>query len=291
MKLIPCNTCNSTNFSDVLKKKSSQSEEFTVVKCKSCGLVQVNPQPEFEEVLKYYSNEYFTKRSDRGYDNYYSDKIRSEIERVFLLNLKDLNFFEFESSLNNEKSTIDIGCAAGYFVNFLKARGWNASGIEIAEGPSTFGKETLGLNIYQEDFLHWDTGIENTFDLITLWASIEHLHKPKETLEKIYKHLRPNGRMILSTCRYGLQAKAKGASWRYLNVPEHLYYYSLQGIISLCSKIGFDTIKHITYGSGMTNKANAGIFFKAAKMFLDRAVKWTDQGDMMALHFIKKQEG
>jgi SAM-dependent methyltransferase len=288
MKLIPCNTCNSTNFSDVLKKESSQREEFTVVKCKSCGLVQVNPQPEFEEVLKYYSNDYFTKRSDRGYDNYYSEKIRTEIERVFLLNLKDLNFFEFESSLNNEKSTIDIGCAAGYFVNFLKARGWNASGIEIAEGPATFGKETLGLNIYQEDFLHWDTGIENTFDLITLWASIEHLHKPKETLEKIYKHLKPNGRMILSTCRYGLQAKAKGASWRYLNVPEHLYYYSLSGIISLCSNIGFGTIKHITYGSGMTNKSNAGIFFKAAKKFLDRAVKWTDQGDMMALHFIKK---
>ena len=56
MKLIPCNTCNSTNFSDVLRKESSQSEEFTVVKCKSCGLVQVNPQPEFEEVLKVINN-------------------------------------------------------------------------------------------------------------------------------------------------------------------------------------------------------------------------------------------
>ena len=49
--------------------------------------------PTEAEVLKYYSNDYFTKRSDRGYDNYYSDKIRSEIERVFLLNLKYLNFF------------------------------------------------------------------------------------------------------------------------------------------------------------------------------------------------------
>ncbi len=288
MKLIPCNTCQSESFSKILTKESSQKETFTIVKCNSCGLVQVNPQPDFEEVLKYYSNEYFTKRSDRGYDNYYSEKIKSEIERVFMLNLKDLDFFDWESSLGNSKSSIDIGCAAGYFVQFLKGRGWDSSGIEIAEGPATFGRKTLGLNIYQEDFLSWDPHLQNTFDLITLWASIEHLHKPKETLEKIYKHLKPDGRMILSTCRYGLQAKLNGISWRYLNVPEHLYYYSLEGILTLCSQLGFESKKCITYGSGMTNHANAGFFFKSTKYVLDRAVKWFHQGDMMALHFVKR---
>ena len=290
MKSISCNTCKSDTFKEILKKKSSKDEEFTVVYCKNCGLVQVNPQPSFEEVLKYYSNEYFTRRSDRGYDNYYSEKIKNEIERVFLLNLKDLDFFDWESSLEGEKSTIDIGCAAGYFVNFLKGRGWNASGIEIAEGPSRFGIETLGLNIIQDDFLNWDKGFEKKFHLITLWASIEHLHKPRETLEKIYSHLLPGGRMILSTCRYGLQAKLKGHSWRYLNVPEHLYYYSLAGIQKLCKDIGFSKVKHITYGSGMTNKKDAGVLFKISKSFLDKAVKWTDQGDMMALHFLKSKE-
>lgn len=77
------------------------------------------------------------------------------------------------------------------------------------------------------------------FDLITLWASIEHLHKPKETLEKIYTHLKPGGRVILSTCRWGILAKLQGPSWRYLNVPEHLYYYSLPGIVKLCRSLGF----------------------------------------------------
>jgi 2-polyprenyl-3-methyl-5-hydroxy-6-metoxy-1,4-benzoquinol methylase len=287
MKLINCNTCGSNTFSEILKKESSKSEIFTVVKCDNCNLVQVNPQPTFDEVIKYYSNDYFTKRSDRGYDNYYSDKIKSEIERVFKLNLEDLDFFSWESNLSETKSTIDIGCAAGYFVNFMKNRGWTAHGIEIAEGPATFGKENLGLNIFQEDFLNWDTNISNKFDLITLWASIEHLHQPKETLEKIYKHLKPNGRMILSTCRYGLQAKIKGINWRYLNVPEHLYYYSLNNIIQLSSSIGFKKIKHITYGSGMTNKKDANLLFKISKKFLDKLVKWTDQGDMMAVHFTK----
>jgi SAM-dependent methyltransferase len=285
MKTIPCNTCGSLKFNPLFEKKSNLNEIFTVVRCKNCSLVQVNPQPSFEEVLKYYSNDYFTKRSDRGYDNYYSEKIRIEIERVFVMNLKDLDFFTYEDSLTNERSTIDIGCAAGYFVSFMKNRGWNSKGIEIAKEPVDFARNVLGLEIYQEDFLEWDRNQNFKFDLITLWASIEHLHKPKETLEKIYLHLKPKGRMLLSTCRYGLLATIMGPNWRFFNVPEHLYYYSLNGISNLAQNIGFKKISHITYGSGFTGQRD--LLYNTAKSIIDPLVKWTDQGDMMAIQFEK----
>ena len=72
-----------------------------------------------------------------------------------------------------------------------------------------------------------------------------------------------------------------------MNVPEHLYYYSLNNIIKVSNNIGFKKVKHITYGSGMTNKKDANLLFKISKTFLDKLVKWTDQGDMMAVHFTK----
>lgn len=287
---ILCDTCGRASFSPVLKKKSSRDEEFTVVKCRNCGLVQVNPQPDFADVAKYYSNEYFTQRTDRGYDNYYSDKIRSEIERVFQLNLRDLKFNEWEEKLPEKGRTIDIGCAAGYFVKFMEGKGWNSEGIEIAEGPVKFGREALGLTIHQEDFLSWDENFENKFDLVTLWASIEHLHRPRNTVEKIYRHLKPGGRMILSTCRYGTLAKLKGAGWRFLNVPEHLYYYSLEGLRKLSENAGFKYVSHISYGSGMTAKKNSGAVYNIMKKILDKAVKIFDEGDMMALQFEKPPE-
>lgn len=284
---IPCNSCGNESFKTLFQKKSSKGELFQVVKCKSCGLVQVNPQPSIEEVAKYYSDEYFTKRTDRGYDNYYSDKIRSEIERVFRLNLEDLGFFEWEKNLTGSKRTVDIGCAAGYFVNYMKSQNWVAEGIEIADGPVRFAKEILKLNITKADFLNWDVERKEKFALITLWASIEHLHKPKETLEKIYHHLQPGGRMILSTCRYGVLAGITGVNWRYMNVPEHLYYYSFEGIIRECEKIGFKKISSITYGSGMTARKNSSFLFRISKKFMDWFVKWTNQGDMMAIQFEK----
>jgi 2-polyprenyl-3-methyl-5-hydroxy-6-metoxy-1,4-benzoquinol methylase len=287
MKLIPCNNCDSIEYQCLFFKKSNLGEEFKLVQCKNCKLVFVNPQPSFEQVSKYYSDEYFTKRSDRGYDNYYSEKIRFEIERVFQLNLLDLEFFSWEKTLPSEKSTLDIGCAAGYFVAYMQSRSWEAKGIEIAEGPIRFGREVLKQSIIQNDFLDWDKSHSEKFTLITLWASIEHLHKPKETLEKIYTHLLPNGRMILSTCRYGILAKFNGLNWRFLNVPEHLFYYSRNTIVSQCESIGFKLVKQISYGSGMTSKKNGGVLFRLSKKFFDWFVKFTNQGDMIALVFEK----
>lgn len=282
MKLIPCNSCGSNDFKLLYTKSSHLNESFEIVQCKSCGLVQVNPQPSFSEVSKYYTNEYFTKRTDRGYDNYYSSELRKEIERVFELNLKDLNFFEWEKTLNTKK-TLDIGSAAGYFVAYMKYRNWDSVGIEISEEPVKFAVDILKQTVFREDFLNWDIEQKNKFQLITLWASIEHLHQPKETLQKIYSHLEPNGRVIISTCRYGILARLRGIKWRFLNVPEHLYYYSRKNLIHLCEEIGFKVVKQISYGSGLTAKKNANFFYKFNKLFFDKFVKFTNQGDMIAL--------
>ncbi|EMK05104.1 class I SAM-dependent methyltransferase [Leptospira kirschneri] len=285
MEIIPCNTCGSSEFKPLFSKSNHKNELFHIVQCIRCSLVQVSPQPSPIEVASYYSEEYFLKRSDRGYDNYFSEGIRDEISRVFGLNLKDLDFQTWEKSLSSAKRCLDVGCAAGYFVDYMQSRGWDSYGIDIAQAPVKFAQDKLKLKVEQVDFLEWKP--TDPFDLITLWASIEHLHKPKETLEKIYTHLKPGGRVILSTCRWGILAKLQGPSWRYLNVPEHLYYYSLPGIVKLCRSLGFEKKKHVTYGSGLTAKKNPSLLYKTLKYLADPTVKFLDQGDMMALCFAK----
>lgn len=286
MEFVPCNNCNQKEFRPVLEKASAKGDKFQVQKCKNCGLLQTNPRPTFSEILEYYSSEYFHKRTERGYDNYYSSEVRAQIERVLLLNLNDLKFFDYEKTLSDKK-VLDIGCAYGYFLNLLKGRGWDTLGIDIAGEPVQLARERLSLNVIQDNFLEWDKKIQNKFHLITLWASLEHLHYPKETLQKIYKHLHPNGRIILSTCRYGILAKLQGANWRYMNVPEHLYFYTLKQLKEQLEKIGFQFVAQITYGSGLTTKKNASFFYNISKKILDSLVKVLGQGDMMALHFKK----
>lgn len=283
MKVIPCPVCSQNSFTELFSKKSSLEETFTLVTCNSCNLVFINPQPSWEEVEKYYHDEYFTKRTDRGYDNYYSESMKKEISRVFQLNLEDLGYFQWFQNMQLEKKSLDIGCAAGYFVEFMKNQGFAAQGIEMAKGPAHFAKTVLGLDIIEEDFLSWDPNLSNRYSVITLWATIEHLHNPKQVLEKAFQHLHPGGVLIVSTCRYGILAKWKNVNWRFLNVPEHLVYFSLSGILKLLQSIGFQKKGVITYGSGMTSQKQSGIMYKLLKFFLDRLVKLANQGDMMAV--------
>lgn len=296
LKLVPCNACGSMEFKRLFDKESSLRETFQVVQCK-CGLVQVNPQPDLDAVRPYYESHYFQKRTDRGYDNYFSDTLRDEIRRVYQLNLEDLAFFDYESkvlaaaetqddSARQKPRALDAGCAAGYFVEFLKERGWNSEGIEISEAAASAGRKR-GLRITVGDFLTSSEMIPESYDLVTFWASLEHMHDPARVLLRSKELLKPGGRMILSTCRYGLLARLRGKEWRYMNVPEHLYFFGRSGLKRFASELGFRVVKSVTYGSGLTTRKDASAFYNRAKRILDPLVKFTGQGDMMAFHLEK----
>jgi SAM-dependent methyltransferase len=202
-----------------------------------------------EEMGRYYGAGYFMKRTERGYDNYFSGALRGEIERVFGMNLHDLGFFDFEKGLGEERSSLDIGCAAGYFVDFMKRRGWNSSGIDVSKECVDFAV-SAGLDVRQGDYLA--TEYARPFDCVTLWASIEHLHHPHLFLEKIHDELAPGGMLYLSTCRAGGVnfMRLYGPDWRFYNLPEHLYYFSRTNIRRLLARRGFEVTAYRTYGSG-----------------------------------------
>ena len=280
-----CNSCKYQDFKFLFTKQSIDKQNFNIVQCKVCKLIQINPRPTLEQCAKYYTNHYFTQRTHRGYNDYYSKIVRKSVERVYHLNLTDLGFYHWEKNLTQKKS-LDIGCAAGYFVNFLRERNWDSWGIDISEDVLQFAKKELKVNVMQADFLE-SQNIEK-YNLISLWATIEHLQKPKETLKKIYNHLETNGALVLSTCRYGILAKIKGKKWRFMNVPEHLYFYSLKTLFHLCKEIGFELASFITYGSGFTSKKNSPLFYRIKKNLADNLVKISGQGDMVAVFFKKR---
>ncbi len=274
---IICNGCSKALFT----KESRFGEIFTLARCRDCGLEFISPRPGIDEIGMYYDPGYFTRRTERGYNNYFSHEVRSEIERVFSMNLHDLGFFNFERNLGEKKRSLDIGCAAGYFVAYLKERGWDASGIDISRECTDFAAGQ-GLNVKKGDYLEEEyTG---GFDLITLWASIEHLHHPELFLEKVSGDLNETGRLYISTCRTGgVNFKQLfGKSWRFYNFPEHLYFFSMDTMRKLLRKHGFGIKRMTTYGSGVGKSGSP------VKSVADYLAKKLNLGDMMILSAEKK---
>ncbi len=274
MEEIKCIICGSDG-KDVFSKLSGKGESYKLVECCSCSLEFISPRPDTVEIQSYYESDYFLRRTERGYNNYFSDEVRGEIERVFKMNLSDLGFFEFEETLNKGKRCLDIGCAAGYFVNFMKSRAWDSSGIDVSAECVDFGKR-LGLNMTRGDYL--TKKYDGKFDLITLWASIEHLHYPEKFIKKISHELEDSGRLYISTCRTGFGFKTiSGKKWRYYNFPEHLFYFSISALKKLLEKNGFKILEYKTYGSGFGKPGS--IIRKIA----DFAAKNFYLGDMMII--------
>jgi 2-polyprenyl-3-methyl-5-hydroxy-6-metoxy-1,4-benzoquinol methylase len=271
-----CIICGNPTAVNLFQKKGTGGLHFNLAACENCGLEFLHPRPTEEEIIRCYDSDYFTRRTDRGYDDYFSEPIRSEIERVIALNLKALSFDRYENDLVAPRRSLDIGCAAGYFVNHLRGRGWESQGIDVSKPCTDFALKKLSLSVLNGNYL--ETVYLERFDLITLWATIEHLHHPELVLAKAFKDLRTGGMIYLSTCRTGFGfMKLFGSSWRYYNFPEHLFFFSLSNLKKLLRKNGFKITCTFTYGSGFGKPKTI------LRRIADFAARRLRLGDMMVI--------
>ena len=276
MEEVTCIICGSSRQVPLFSKASRMGESFRLVRCPDCGLEYVSPRPCRDAIGKYYGKEYFTERTDRGYDNYFSENTRREIERIIALNLRDLRFEAFEKSIQGERRVLDIGCAAGYFLLYMKARGWDVTGVDIASTCVEFARGA-GLRVYEDDYL--DIVFSHQFHLITMWASVEHLHAPDRFIEKAHDELADGGMIYLSTCRAGRWnfKNLFGPSWRFYNFPEHLYFFSRSTMKKILEQKGFRVVCYATYGSGLGRPGSA------VRKVADILAKRLRLGDMMII--------
>lgn len=283
-----CYLCHSSLKIRYRKYSPFFKKDFNIYECPSCGLWQIKPVPAESELNLLYEENYFHQRTDRGYDFYESEKVKKSIENTFQKNLTDLNFFSWEKELLKENvspNSLDIGCAAGYFVSYLKNRNWNSMGIDVSKAMINVAQKN-SLHVINGDFLETPFQ-EKSFDLITMWATIEHLPDPLKFLEKISFLLKPKGKFILSTCNTGIFARIRKENWRFLNVPEHIFYFNKNNLNLAGKKYNLNLNKAFSYGSGFTARQNASAFYRITKKIFDSVARYFLTGDMIVIEYIR----
>ena len=80
-----------------------------------------------------------------------------------------------------------------------------------------------------------------SFDVITLYDSIEHLTAPLATLAEVRRLLGPGGIVHLVTPNVGgLQARVLGRYWYHYKPGEHLYYFSPKTLRATLERAGLE---------------------------------------------------
>src|SRR5438876_6258223 len=95
------------------------------------------------------------------------------------------------------KSVLDIGSGSGVFLLLLPPA-WRRVAVDSslnAELARKRGFDSFGLDLEKEDLPIED----NSFDLVTLLEVIEHINHKKHLLSEIYRVLKDNGHLIVTT--------------------------------------------------------------------------------------------
>lgn len=123
------------------------------------------------------------------------------------------------------KRLLDVGCATGHFLMAAHRGGYEVMGIDKSESAVAYIRETLGFPAIAGDIAQ--LSLDERFDVITLWGTIEHLARPAPALRKLRSWLRPGGVLIVGTGdNSSLLARLLGKRWCYAAQPDSVVYYS-----------------------------------------------------------------
>ena len=264
---IPCALCGGGRF-----RPSLACEGFSYVRCACCGLVQINPQPALADVQRRYAQSFGNE--------YLAYELKNEAAFLTLqkLALADAGFDQIERELMERNGgapgVLDVGCATGSLLAFLRDRGWRTTGVEISPSAD-YARTERGLDVRRQNLADCQFPAE-TFDMAVASHLIEHLNDPAAFFREIGRVLRPGAYLILTTPSIsGFQARLMGSRWRSA-IFDHLYLFSKRTLAAMLKAHGFIPEGTYTWG-GLA----AGIAPAPIKAFADRAAKFLGIGDVM----------
>lgn len=205
------------------------SRDYSILKCKTCGLGATDPQPtggsEFYEENEKYSNLF--DEDSRKYRKFAKELLSildDQIEQV------------------GGKRLLDIGCGGGYLVEEAAKKGFSAEGIEANIEVAERGRKR-GLDIYTEDVEIFSAS-ENKYDVIVLSAILEHVKDPVKLLNESLEMLDKSGLLIISQADYdGLLPKVFPWGWYGWQPEEHFWHFNKKSLLYLADVCGVELRK------------------------------------------------
>ena len=188
-----------------------------IVACRGCGLVRQDSRPLAEAAL-YDSDYYATDDPKGGYANYFLD---AEVNRrTFAARIRAI-----ERRYGRRGRLLDVGCALGDFLIEAKAAGWDVEGVEISPFAAQQARQRdLRVTVGRLEALDL---APSSFDVVTLYDTIEHVTDPVAMLAAARRLLVPGGLLHLVTPNVGgLQARLLGRLWYHYKPGEHLFYFA-----------------------------------------------------------------
>ena len=232
-RLKSCPVCGKTEFTNklVVEDRTVSGESFAIVQCAACEFQFTNPRPDAAHIGRYYESAAYVSHNS-GAGGLLNQAYK--LARFFTMRRKVGLIKRLSRLPGGPGALLDYGCGTGHFLAAAKSAGWRVQGHEPNPAARAEASRRVGQPIGEGPLTNLTPG---SFDVITLWHVLEHVHQLNETLAQLTALLRPGGVLLIAVPNVeSLDAQHYRQDWAAYDVPRHLYHFAPKTMTQLLKK-------------------------------------------------------
>ena len=235
-----CPVCGSTDIKIILSTKdyTVSGENFSIAECSNCSLRFTQDVPDAVSISPYYKSENYISHTNtsKGFINRLYQSVRKRT-------LKQKRRLIETATGVTKGNLLDVGSGTGAFAAAMKEAGWQVTGLEPDADARSVGKQSY--NIELEDISNFYKLPANSYDAITMWHVLEHVHDLQGYIAKLKSLLKENGKLFIAVPNYmSKDAAIYREHWAAYDVPRHLYHFSPKAMQVLLEKHGLKLLQY-----------------------------------------------
>jgi SAM-dependent methyltransferase len=206
---------------------------FAVVGCRHCGLAYTNPRPTPDTISGFYPPGYAPHDGRPARAARPPSRLRCR--------LLGRPCPEYLGRLPNPAPgrLLDFGCGGGRFLRRMAGLGWAVTGLDSSPEAVRAVRDGVGCEAVLGTLPHPDLE-PGSFDAVTLWQSLEHVHRPLDVLREAHRLLVPGGSLVVAVPNFGgWAARRFGPHWFGLDLPRHLTHFTPDTLPRMLAAAGF----------------------------------------------------
>jgi SAM-dependent methyltransferase len=229
-----CPSCGSDQLAPALNAEDHtvSHESFGIWECGLCTLRFTQDVPDAASVGPYYQSENYISHSNTS-----KGLVNSLYHMVRKQTLSDKYRLIASATRLRKGQLLDIGAGTGAFAGYMQEQGWGVTGLEPDDTARAVARTDHKVELLGMDQLF--ALPPDSFDAITLWHVLEHVHDLHPYIERLKMLIRRNGRIFIAVPNYtSYDAGFYREMWAAYDVPRHLYHFSPDAMGRLLSRHG-----------------------------------------------------
>lgn len=228
----PCPACKAMTGQRLTQKDGKSGQPLAVLQCAGCGLGRIDPMPTAEDLDHWYSSHYREEYKAATVPRL------SHVLRAARIAAERWMWAREQPGFLLPQHSLDVGASSGEFVYLLERLGVRGMGIEPHAGYARFARESLGLDVLNGSLSQVVGGLApESFDLVSLFHVLEHLHDPVEALRALGRRLTPQGLLYIEVPDASRMGSPRNTFFR-----AHTLYFTAHTLRAVTQAAGFTVV-------------------------------------------------